>query len=589
MQGKPTTKGTWIIVLAALMLMLALNAAEARAQEGPLPPRDPWAIDRPDDSGGTIDLGWSASPTPDIAEYRIYRSTRPGGPYACVGKRSTERFINYLGYTDVGLLDGTAYYYVATAVDYRGRESGFSPEVTAIPAAQKAKAAVTVQKSMVISLADQKLYCMENGELVYMFLVSTGTYSYPTPTGDFRILYHDQVHPVPKYPGCVCYYWMGFYEDYAIHAWPTYNGVQGNYSSLGHPASHGCVRLDPTLAHIPYYWAPDGTPLSIIPGPFQQPLPPISGGHVSMGSPNASDTWYFAEGYTGGGFDEYVLVFNPQAQAVELNMDFMLPDGSTQTNIFNVAPNSRLTFHVDSFPGMGETDVSVRLRSDLPVVAERAMYFDYHGEMGGHVATGVNQPSKTWYFAEGYTGSGFDEYVLVFNPQAQQAEVTFDFMKPDGSVYSQVMPVGAKSRATMYVDSVPGMEETDVSVRLRSDLPVVAERAMYFGYPQCPGGHVSQGVNDPGDLRYFAEGYTSEFYDTYVLLMNPGDNQVPAVVTFCKPTGERIEQPLMVAAHTRASLLVNQVPGLSSSEFSIRVEAGGPLVVERAMYFNFPR
>ena len=588
-QKKPAKRGAWLIILTALMLILALTAVEVRAQEGPLPPQDPWAEDRPDDTGGIIDLGWTDSPTPDIAEYRVYCSTQPGGPYEFAGKRSTERFINYLGYTDVELKDGTTYYYVATAVDYQGRESEFSSEVAAIPIAQKAKAAVTMQKSMVLSLADQKLYCMENGELVYVFLTSTGTSADPTPTGNFRILYHDAVHPVPKYPGCVCYYWMGFYADYAIHAWPTYNGVQGNYSGLGRPASHGCVRLDPTLAHIPFYWAPDGTPLSIIAGPFQQPPPPLPGGHVSMGASDAADTWYFAEGYTGGGFSEYVLVFNPQDHVASLDVDFLLPDGSVQNNAFSVAPRSRITFNVDGFPGMEDTNVSVMVKSNLPVVAERSMYFDYNGRLGGHVAPGVNQPSDTWYFAEGYTGGGFDEYILVLNPHNTDIVFALDFMLPDGSFYTEAFEAGANSRVTVSVDAVPGMSDTDVSVRVRADHKVVAERSMYFGYPECPGGHVSPGTTEPGILRFFAEGNTSVFYDTYLLLMNTGETEAPVVVTFCKPSGEQIGQPLSIPAHSRASLKVNLVPGLSDSEFSIRVDAGEPLVIERAMYFNFPR
>jgi hypothetical protein len=442
---------------------------------------------------------------------------------------------------------------------------------------------------MVLSIADQKLYCMENNELVYVFLVSTGVSSTPTPTGNFRILYHDEVHPVPKYPGCVCYYWMGFFEDYAIHAWPTYNGVQGNYSGLGRPASNGCVRLDPTLAHIPFYWAPNGTPLSIIPGPFQQPPLPLTGGHVSMGASDASDNWYFAEGYTGGGFDEYILVLNPQNQDAEVLFDFMKPDGSVYTQAFPVGARSRATVYVDSAPGMDNTDVSVRLRSNLPVVAERSMYFGYNDKDGGHAKPGVSELSDTWYFAEGYTGGGFDEYILVQNPHSQDTVFALDFMLPDGSTYTEAFEAGANSRITVSVDAVPGMSDTDVSILVRADLPVVAERSMYFGYPECPGGHVSPGTTEPGILRFFAEGNTSDSYDTYLLLMNPGDIEVPVVVTFCKPSGEQIGQPLMVPAHSRASLLVNQVPGLSDSEFAIRVDTGEPLVVERAMYFNFPR
>jgi hypothetical protein len=676
------------------MLLLGAMPAKAAAQDRPLPPLNPWAKDRPDDTGEKVDLGWSDSPTPGIAAYRVYRSERPGGPYTCVGKHSTDAEVNYLGYVDTGLTDGVTYYYVVTAVDGRGRESSHSPEVSATPAAQMAKAAMTVQKSMVISITDQKLYCMENGRLVYVFLVSSGAGGTPTPIGNFRILYHDQAHPVPKYPGCICYYWMGFYDDYAIHAWPTYDGAQSNYEGLGYPASHGCVRLDPNLASIPYYWAPDGTPLSIIAGRFQAPPPPIQGGDVARSVSQPSKTWYFAEGYTGGGFDEYILIFNPQDQAAPLEVDMMLPDGSVRTTPFTVGALSRLTLHVDEFTGMQDTNVSVRIRSEQPVVAERSVYFDYNGKTGGHTAVGVTEPSQTWYFAEGYTGGGFDEYILVLNPQPQDAAVSFDYMRPDGSVYTETYNVGALSRATLNVDAVPGMDNTNVSVRLRSTQPVVAERAMYFGYngidgghvstgaaepandwyfaegytgggfdeyilvlnpqPQdtvvtfdflkpdgsvysqdfpvralsratlsvdaapgmdgtdvsvhlhsgqpvvaeramyfgyqdCPGGSVQTGCTTPGILHFLAEGYTSKSFDTYLLVMNPGDGPLPVVVTFCQPSGNQVGQPMLIGPHSRSTLKVNLVPGLDNSEFSIRVDTGGPAVVERAMYFNFPR
>ncbi len=584
-------------ILAALLMICASlffsflpqGSNQASASQGPQPPGDAWASDRPGDNGGKVDLGWSDSPSSGVVAYRVYRSNRSGGPYEMLSERRTDSAVNYLGYVDTGLTDGVTYYYVVTAVDGSGREGPPTAELAATPQAQLFEAAVTVQKSMVISIAEQKLYCLENGRVVYVFLVSTGAGGTPTPTGNFRILYHDQAHPVPKYPGCVCYYWMGFYEDYAIHAWPTYNGVQSNYEGLGYPASHGCVRLDPTQAHIPYYWAPDGTPLSIISGPFQAPPMPIRGGHVSRGTAASHTDWYFAEGYTGGGFDEYILVFNPEEVATSFDLEMMLPDGSSHISAFNIGPKTRVTFHVDDFPGMSDTNVSVHVHAQGPVVAERAMYFDYNGKTGGHVSLGVNEPAKEWYFAEGYTGGGFDEYILVLNPNTRDAVVTLDFMKPDGSVYSQDFPARAGSRITINVDAAPDMGDTDVSVRLRSDLPVVAERAMYFGYAECPGGHVQAGCTDPGILRFFAEGYTSRFFDTYLLVMNPNEYDLPVVVTFCRPDGSTVGQPMMVGPHSRATLKVNLVPDLSSSEFSIRVDTGGPAVVERAMYFSYPR
>jgi hypothetical protein len=34
---------------------------------------------------------------------------------------------------------------------------------------------------------------------------------------------------------------------------------------------------------------------------------------------------------------------------------------------------------------------------------------------------------------------------------------------------------------------------------------------------------------------------------------------------------------------------VNEVPGLENQEFSLRAETGEPCLVERVVYFNYPR
>jgi hypothetical protein len=575
------------VFLAVFLLCILYMPAAALAGESPLPPGDAWAADRPDDNGGKVDLGWTASPSPDIAAYRVYRAQQTGGPYGMLSERRTDSAVDYLGYVDTGLADGTTYYYVVTAVDGQGRESAFSPELSATPCAQIFEAAVTIQKNMVLSIADQRLYCLENGRLVHMLIVSTGAGGTPTPTGNFRILYHDQAHVVPKYPGCVCYYWMGFFEDYAIHAWPTYNGVQSNYEGLGYPASHGCVRLDPTQAHVPFYWAPDGTPLSIIPGPFQPPPAPIQGGTVSKGVAEAATSWYFAEGYTGEGFDEYILIQNPNPEGAILTLDYLKPDGSVYSQGYLLGANTRTTVLVDAAPGMDSTDVSVRLDSSLPVVAERSMYFNYRGKTGGHVSLGVTSPARKWFFAEGSTGDGFDEYVLILNPQATGARVTLDYLKPDGSVSSQEITVGANSRATVAVDDAPGMGSTDVSVRLGSDIPVVAERAMYFGYHGIDGGHVSSGSSEPSPQWYFAEGYTAGAFDEYILVLNPEAHDALVTLDYLKSDGSVTRQDIVVGANSRATVAVDAVPGMESADVSVYLHSNRPVMAERAMYFAY--
>ena len=70
-----------------------------------------------------VDLSWTASTSSGVAGYKIYRGTTSGGPYtflAAVG--------NVTSYMDTTVLSGQTYYYVATAVDGSGNESGYSAQ-----------------------------------------------------------------------------------------------------------------------------------------------------------------------------------------------------------------------------------------------------------------------------------------------------------------------------------------------------------------------------------------------------------------------------------------------------------------------------
>ena len=62
--------------------------------------------------------------------YNVYRGTTSGGPYTKVLNTVTN-----LTYSDTTVQNGQAYYYVVTALDLLGAESGFSAEVVARPAA----------------------------------------------------------------------------------------------------------------------------------------------------------------------------------------------------------------------------------------------------------------------------------------------------------------------------------------------------------------------------------------------------------------------------------------------------------------------
>lgn len=314
------------------------------------------------------------------------------------------------------------------------------------------------------------------------------------------------------------------------------------------------------------------------------------GGHNSAGAPAPAGEWYLAEGYTAGNFDEYVLVQNPGDRPVHVEMTFMREGADPLQRGFEVAPLSRFTLNLKSVPGLESTSVSTMVKATGgQVIAERAMYFDYGGNVGGHNSIGVTEPSERWYLAEGYTAEGYDSYVLVQNPGERSATVELSFMRSDGHQAKKTLKLPPESRKTVRVDDVPGFEAAEVSTEVRADRPVIAERAMYFDARGRGGGHDSAGVTESSDKWYLAEGYTGGSFDTYVLIMNPSDSPAVARTTFMRGDGHSSTRTDRLLPRSRFTIHVDAVPGFEQAEVSTLVEGldGAGLIAERAMYFVY--
>jgi Malectin domain len=79
----------------------------------------------------SVSLSWTASVTPNVAGYNVYRGKTSGGPYTLI----TTALATGTTYTDASVQASTTYYYVATAVDSMGNESLNSNEAVAnVPA-----------------------------------------------------------------------------------------------------------------------------------------------------------------------------------------------------------------------------------------------------------------------------------------------------------------------------------------------------------------------------------------------------------------------------------------------------------------------
>ena len=74
-----------------------------------------------------VALSWTASQSPGTAGYNIYRSLTSGGPYTKINSTLDTN----TAYNDQAVQDGYTYYYVTTAVNGQGLESGYSNEASA--------------------------------------------------------------------------------------------------------------------------------------------------------------------------------------------------------------------------------------------------------------------------------------------------------------------------------------------------------------------------------------------------------------------------------------------------------------------------
>ena len=213
-------------------------------------------------------------------------------------------------------------------------------------------------------------------------------------------------------------------------------------------------------------------------------------GHDTVGTPALSRSWYLAEGTTAWGFDQWVLVQNPGDRQAVVSVEFMKEDGTVVPYGVVVPPRARYSIHVNEVPGCGSADLSTYLSSDEPIIAERAMYWNGASKPAGHATLGTPSPMPRWYLAEGTTAWGFEEWVLVQNPNSAPCQVTLSFMLPDGSQLDRVYTVAARSRHTVRVNDI--LPESDVSTMVSSELPIIAERAMYWGGRD--GGHCTVGA-----------------------------------------------------------------------------------------------
>ena len=144
----------------------------------------------------------------------------------------------------------------------------------------------------------------------------------------------------------------------------------------------------------------NGVPIIVERAMYSSAAGTFAAGHDSAGVTSPSLDWFFAEGATGGFFDMFLLLANPNGSPANVHATYLLPSGQTVQKDYTVPANSRRTLNVQLEDAqLAATSVSTRLTSTNGVsfIAERSMWWP-HGQawFEAHNAAGATTTGTKW-------------------------------------------------------------------------------------------------------------------------------------------------------------------------------------------------
>jgi kumamolisin len=331
----------------------------------------------------------------------------------------------------------------------------------------------------------------------------------------------------------------------------------------------------------------------------------------------ASTKWYFAEGSVGNSFHEYLTLLNPGAtQAATVTITYLFSNKAPVTVQHTVSASTRSTVDVNADLHVALSDpqqaISAIVSSNIPIVAERPLYFDLHGIASGTDVLGATGATHTtFYFAEGDSrqsgNASYATYVTILNPsQSNTAHVVITYYSNGGVAGTQNVNVGPMQRGT-GTPAAPGLHE-QVAIKVTSDIGIVVERPLYFkDFVPTAGGWTSGAASAVGATSLgsgsgsdwlFAEGYTGNGnnFQEYLVLANFTGSAASVNVKLEYTNGTVQTVPVTVNAESQYYFDVNNAYAHPQSgcgctptpEVSAEVTAStASIVAERLMYFHY--
>ncbi len=264
---------------------------------------------------------------------------------------------------------------------------------------------------------------------------------------------------------------------------------------------------------------------------------------TSNGVTAPSPFWYFAEGYTGVSFQEYLAILNPGAASANVLIQpvTLAGDGPLAPISQTVAAHTRATVNLRaSLPNLS---LGLVVQSDQPIVVERILYWGAGSgstKYGAAVSVGLPGPATRWSFPFVSTASGDQAFLSFTDPTTEAAHVHFTLYSLAGiSSAPPDLTVQPGSRATLMLPP-ENASHGALAIVASSDVPVVGEEAQYFGgSPNLDShtGSVVAGLAQPGQQWQFPGVDDNHYTGGGWYILNTGSITAQLAATFLGASG----------------------------------------------------
>jgi len=313
---------------------------------------------------------------------------------------------------------------------------------------------------------------------------------------------------------------------------------------------------------------------------------------VGACSREPSRHWYFAEGTTARGAEEWLTLFNPFGEDAIVDVSFLTTSGfdaPAATQGVPVPRRSRLSIPIHE-QVLREDRLAIRVDTRVGrVVAERSLLFDgTEGTTGLAVSLGATDSASRWRMPVGDAQSGATQTIAIAN-FSQSASTVNVGVVIDGSSAVQSETVNVPGRQVANVDlsdRVTTGAQYSVNVKVQHGAPVVAEAfTSYVAPAPTPGVGTALGSVTTAKRWAFAAGRVGDVTDAGdTLLTAVNMSNRPLTVQLYAYTAGDVNSPKSAPARAvgpgeRAVFSLRDI-GIEPDQVLV-VAADGPIVAAR--------